>query len=68
MMAEGRGRSLWQHTSSVLCLLANIHRDPRKGRPFTPQQFNPFHQQRRKHREIPLSRLVDDIMAPIEGK
>lgn len=42
-MAEGRAESLWSHTSHVLALLANVHRDPKRtSRPFAPADFNPF--------------------------
>lgn len=41
-MAEAAGRHRWAHTSAVLALVANAHRDPKKGRPFTPADFNPY--------------------------
>ena len=40
--AEGRGRSEWSHTSSILAMLANTHRDPKKGRALTPADFDPY--------------------------
>jgi len=42
MMAEGRIRECWNHTSAVLALLANVHRDPKKGRAFRPADFHPM--------------------------
>ena len=41
-MAEARCREAWNHTSAVLALLANIHRDPKKGKAFKPSDFNPY--------------------------
>lgn len=41
-MAEGRQRSDWAQTSTLLALLANAHRDPRKTRAFKPSDFDPF--------------------------
>lgn len=41
-MAEGRQRSAWQHTSMLLAVLANCHRDPQKTRAFQPADFDPF--------------------------
>ena len=41
-MAESRLEQEWEQTSSVLALLANVHRDPKKGRRFSPADFNPF--------------------------
>lgn len=42
MMAEGRQRENWSHTSATLALLANAHRDPKRRAPFRPQDFDPF--------------------------
>ena len=41
-MAEGRAKEAWQHTSALMALLANIHRNPKKGRAFEPDDFNPY--------------------------
>ena len=43
-MAEGRARDAWYHTSVVLAMLANTHRDPKKGKAFEPDDFNPYSQ------------------------
>jgi hypothetical protein len=44
-MAEGKGIEAWGHTAAILALLANIHRDPKKSRAFSPADFNPYHAQ-----------------------
>lgn len=42
-MAEGRQQTAWSHTSALMALLANIHRDEKKKpTPFRPDQFNPY--------------------------
>ena len=41
-MAESRTRQAWSQTSAVLALVANVHRDPKKTRPFKPADFNPL--------------------------
>lgn len=41
-MSEGRSRERWTHTSMVLSLIANVNRDPKKGRAFTPSDFDPW--------------------------
>jgi len=41
-MAEAVQREHWQHTSCILALIANVNRDPRKGRAFRPADFDPF--------------------------
>ena len=40
-MAEGRSRSTWSHTSTVLAMIANVNRDPKKSDPFRPSDFDP---------------------------
>ena len=40
-MAEGHGRERWAHTALICSLIANSSRDPRKQRPYTPDDFNP---------------------------
>jgi hypothetical protein len=47
-MAEARQRDEWNHTSSLLALLANCHRDPRKTRPYKPSQFHPHGRPQRR--------------------
>ncbi|MBE7466817.1 MAG: hypothetical protein HS116_25380 [Planctomycetes bacterium] len=46
-MSEGHGRAAWAHTSAILALLANAHRDPKKHSAFTPGDFNPYEAQER---------------------
>ncbi len=41
-MAEGRSRDEWARTSSLLAMIANCHRDPKKTRAFKPADFDPF--------------------------
>lgn len=41
-MAEGCDRQLWRHTSQLMMVIANVHRDPKKGRPFKPSDFDPY--------------------------
>lgn len=41
-MAEARQRDAWTHTASIMSLIANAHRDPKKTRSFKPADFDPF--------------------------
>lgn len=41
-MSEARERSDWARASALMALIANAHRDPRKGRAFKPGDFDPF--------------------------
>jgi len=40
-MAEARSGQRWSHTAALLALIANCHRDPRRQRPFTLEDFLP---------------------------
>ena len=40
-MGEARSQVLWSHTSSVLAMLANIHRDAKRSKIYHPSDFNP---------------------------
>lgn len=54
-MSEGRDRQLWGHTSCVLAMVANVHRDPKKGRAMRPADFNPYVEGRGGGRGIPVT-------------
>jgi hypothetical protein len=41
-MALARQRHDWNRTSSLMALIANTQRDPKKHRAFKPSDFNPF--------------------------
>jgi hypothetical protein len=41
-LAEARQRDQWNHTASVMALIANVNRDPKKGRPAKPDDFHPL--------------------------
>ena len=45
-MAEGRQREAWNHTASLLALLANCHRDPKRSRACTVADFHPLADER----------------------
>ena len=49
-MAEGLGRERWAHTSLLCALVANANRDPKRGRPFRPTDFDPYARQDRRER------------------
>lgn len=44
-MAEAASRERWQIASAQMALTANLNRDPKKHRPFKPDDFNPYRQQ-----------------------
>lgn len=71
-MAEARVSEQWNHTSHVLCMIANAHRDPKKTSAFKPQDFNPFAKAaaRRKDDVIPVDfSVLRGILKPaLSGK
>ena len=47
-MAEAKARDRWAHTSCVLAMIANAHRDPKKTRAYRPSDFSPFEKKRKQ--------------------
>jgi len=41
-MAEAAGHDRWARVSSLMALIANVNRDPKRTRPFSPDDFSPF--------------------------
>jgi hypothetical protein len=40
-MSQSRTQEQWNHTAALLAMLANVNRDPKKGRAFRPLDFHP---------------------------
>ena len=53
-MAEARRKDAWDRTSTVLALIANVNRDPKKTRAFRPKDFNPY--ERRGKSGMPITK------------
>lgn len=67
-MAEAKAEAEWDHTASLMALLAEINRDrEQRRRPFTPQEFHPMHQQQRKRRRL-SDREVESALCALAGK
>ena len=41
-MTEARGRFEWGQTASLLAMIANVLRDPKKTKAVKPADFNPY--------------------------
>lgn len=52
-MSEGRSREGWNHTAAVLAMLANVNRDPKKGRPLKLADFHPMHEAAAPAQQLP---------------
>jgi hypothetical protein len=66
-MAEGLGRERWAHTSLICALIANANRDPRKGRPFKPSDFDPYANQHRRLRTVADKQSLAMLRAALEA-
>jgi len=53
-MTHARQQDAWNHTASVLAMLANVNRDPKKGRAFKPTDFHPMPVTKRAPEPPPL--------------
>lgn len=40
-LGEAHSREAWNHTAALMALIANCHRDPKKGRAFRATDFHP---------------------------
>jgi len=62
-MAEGRVEEAWSRTATLMALIANAHRDPKKGRVFQPTDFNPFSE--RAIRSEPAMRVGIEVLKDV---
>jgi len=58
-MAEARARADWARTASLMALVANTNRDPKKTRPFRPSDFDPYAVGGKSKEGIELSEMSD---------
>ena len=56
-MTEARGRFEWGQTASLLAMIANILRDPKKTKAVKPADFNPYNVKPKA--KVPVSILKD---------
>jgi len=49
-MAEARSRDRWAHTSALIAMTVNCHRDAKKSRPFKPADFDPHELAKKQER------------------
>ena len=43
-MADAKGRMEWEQTASLMVLIVNLVRDPKKSKPAKTDAFNPYAQ------------------------
>ncbi|GIW90210.1 MAG: hypothetical protein KatS3mg109_1016 [Pirellulaceae bacterium] len=56
-MAEAKSQQMWAHTSCILAMIANVHRDPHKTRPLRPDDFNPYRSKARPAPKVGIEAL-----------
>ncbi len=54
-VVNGKNKQLWSVASTMMCLTANVNRDPKK-RAFKPSDFNPYFVKSKKEQAV----LVDE--------
>jgi hypothetical protein len=59
-MAQARQVENWNHTAALLAMLANVHRDPKKGRALKPADFHPLPKSK-SHADASVPPLKGDI-------
>jgi hypothetical protein len=62
-MADGRGRAEWGRMSSLMALVANVNRDPRRRRVFRPADFSPY--ERGPGEGIPITAANIDLLKTV---
>ena len=55
-MADGRVQDAWQRTSHLMALLANVNRDPKKSKVFSPSDFDPFRESVNKKQVVVVTK------------
>ena len=58
-MSDGLLENQWSHTASVLAMIANVNRDPKKHKPIRPDDLNPTVQKEVPVAEMPQSDLTE---------
>jgi len=58
-MSDGLLENQWSHTASILALIANVNRDPKKHKALKPDDLNPTVQKEEDAVEMPQSDLTE---------
>jgi hypothetical protein len=71
-MADARNRAEWGRAASLMALIANVNRDPKKSRAFKPGDFDPFSQRRSgeapKLKMSEVKGMLGGLMKPRRGE
>jgi hypothetical protein len=61
VMAEAKSRQAWNHTSAILAMLANVHRDAKKTRALRPADFHPH----RRHDKPTITKVGINVLKQV---
>ena len=61
VMAEAKSRQAWNHTSAILAMLANVHRDAKKTRAYRPADFHPH----RRHEKPTITKVAINVLKQV---
>ena len=57
-MTEARGRFEWGQMASLMALIANVLRDPKKSRTVKPSDFNPYNTKPKTKAPVSIQRDI----------
>jgi hypothetical protein len=60
-MAEAKSRQQWSHTSAILAMVANVHRDAKKTRALRPADFHPH----RRHEQPTITKVGINVLKQV---
>ena len=65
-MAEGRSREVWEHTSSILAMIANVNRGKKSDRKFSPLDFDPYRaEKKREAKKQPVEKVDIGVLKTV---
>ncbi|WP_437226005.1 hypothetical protein SH661x_004356 [Planctomicrobium sp. SH661] len=64
-MADAASRDRWNHTASLLALITNCHRDPKKARAARPRDFHPHARPQRSPPDDQKPRVGVDVLKQV---
>jgi hypothetical protein len=65
-MAEGGDRNEWSRLAVLLALLANCHRDPKKGRALSVEDMNPYAKTDSRRRTMAIDASTPEGLAMLK--
>ncbi|WP_417850654.1 hypothetical protein [Thalassoglobus sp.] len=64
-MADAVSRDRWNHTASLMALISNCHRDPKKSRAARPKDFHPHTQPKSNRSSDPKPRVGVEVLKQV---